>query len=45
MACGFVAALTNGPGMLASLSSGMPWLSLETVPPVNKQEVVPDSIV
>ena len=45
MACGFVSALTNGSGMVASLSSGMPWLALETVSPVNKRKVVPDSIV
>jgi len=45
MACGFVSALTNGSGMVASLSSGMPWLAFETVSPVNKRKVVSDSIV
>ncbi len=45
MACGFVSALTNGSGMLVSLSSGMPSLALETVSPVNKRKVVSDSIV
>ena len=45
MACGFVAALTNRTGTLASLSSGMPWLAFETVSAVNKRKVVSDSIV